>query len=166
MEKLLIVSRNLNECFTLSNEEDAAKDIERAKQHYSEDLALVTENRKNYPNMDSHWQSQIERYSAILDGGFEAITFEEYDKRQRAKYLNKEPKEVTAKDFDDMLNVLPPLAWVRTDNYSMFCVGECYTMTYYAQYLYNKENGKYYTALVDIYDKTTWLDKRLGLVAA
>lgn len=43
---------------------------------------------------------------------------------------------------------------------------DCYTMTYYAQYLYNKENGKYYTALVDIYDKTTWLDKRLGLVAA
>ena len=161
---LLIVSNAFNDIFTISDKDNSERDIERAREHYSRDLELVTSHKCNYPDNEEYWQSQIDRYSAILAGGFEAITFDEYDKRQRDKYLNKEPKEVTEKEFDDMLNVLPPLKWFTTDRYSMFCVGECTTMTYYAQYLYDREKKKYYTTLVDIYDESTWLDKRLGLV--
>ena len=162
--ELLIVSKTFNEIFTVCDKDDAGGQIERAKEYYARDLELVTSHKSNYPDNAEYWQGQIERYSAILEGGFEAITLDEYDKRQRAKYLGKKPKEVTEKEFYEMLDVLPPLEWYRNDRYSMFCVGECTTMTYYAQYLYDKEKKKYYTTLVDIYDESTWLDKRLGLV--
>jgi hypothetical protein len=162
---LLIVSKAFNDIFTIADKENYEGEIKRAKEYYSKDLELVTSHLENYPDNAEYWQSQIERYSAILAGGFEAITFEEYDKRQREKYLGKKPKEVTAKEFDDMLNVLPPLKWIRNERYSMFCVGECTTMTYYAQYLYDRESKKYYTNLVDIYDRSTWLDKSLGFVS-
>ena len=69
----------------------------------------------------------------------------------------------TREEFDDMLNVLPPLKWIRNERYSMFCVGECTTMTYYAQYIRIHGTGKCYCALTDIYDRTTWIDKLLGL---
>lgn len=36
-------------------------------------------------------------------------------------------------------------------------------MTFYGQYLYNKTNERYYYAMTDILDKSTWLDKMLGL---
>jgi len=162
---LLIVSKAFNEIFTVADKDNSEREIERAREHYSRDLELVTSHKSNYPDNAEYWQSQIDRYSVILAGGFEAITFDEYDKRQRDKYLNKKPKEVTEKEFYEMLDVLPPLKWIRNERYSMFCVGECTTMTYYAQYLYDKENKKYYTNLVDIYDKSTWLDKSLGFVS-
>ena len=45
----------------------------------------------------------------------------------------------------------------------MFFIGECTTMTFYGQYLQDKESGKYYYAMADILDESTWLDKMLNL---
>ena len=69
----------------------------------------------------------------------------------------------TEEEYDYALNVLPPKCWIQNERYSMFFIGECTTMTYYRQYLYDKVSGKYYTVLADILDESTWLDKVLNL---
>jgi len=164
MKELLIVDLAFNDIFTTCKEGETTNAIKRAKTFYKSDLDLVRSHKENYPQDAEYWQTQIDKYSKILSAGFEAITFEEFEKRQRERWLNKPIKEVTGKEYDDMLCVLPPIEWYDNDKYSIFMVGECYTMTYYSQYLYNKENKKYYSALVDRFDKETWIDKRLGLV--
>ena len=113
--------------------------------------------------MSDHWQTQLEVCESVLKAGFEAITWEEYVKRQREKWLSKEPKEITQEDYDYALNVLPPKNWIRNERYSMFFIGECTTMTFYGQYLYDKASGKYYYAMADIFDESTWLDAMLKL---
>ena len=163
MTDLLIVSKNFNELFTTCKENEVNASIERAKESYREDFKLCTEHLKDYPENADYWRTQVKRYSLILQYGFEAVTWEEYEKRQREKYLSDEPKEITSEEYDYFLNVLPPMEWIRNERYSMFFVSECYTMTYYRQCLYDKETGKYYSTLADLYDKSTWIDKRLNL---
>lgn len=164
MTDLLIVSLHRNECFTTCKPEDAEKEIERAKKFYEDDLALVTSHKQNYPDNADYWQARIEEYSSILKSGFEAITFEEYVKREREIWLSKEPKEITLEEWDYALNVLPPKKWIRNERYSQFFIGECTTMTFYGQYIKDFSTGKCYYALADVYDESTWLDKMLGLV--
>ncbi len=164
MTDLLIVSLHRNECFTTCKPEDAEKEIKRAKQFYEDDLALVTSHKQSYPDNADYWQERIEEYSSILKSGFEAINWEEYEKRERERWLSKEPKEISQKEWEYALCVLPPKNWIRNERYSMFFIGECTTMTFYGQYLQDFQTGKFYYAMADILDKSTWLDKMLGLV--
>ncbi len=159
----LIVNLFNNECFTMCKTEEVDANIKRAQEFYANDVETYKHHLIDCPNMSDHWQKQLEVCEAVLKSGFEAITWKEYVKRQREKWLSKEPKEITREDYDEALNVLPPKKWIQNERYSMFFIGECTTMTYYGQYLYDKKTGKYYTALTDICDRSTWLDKMLNL---
>lgn len=159
----LIVNLYDNECFTVSFDGNIEECITRAKASYEEDVKTYERNLVEVPNMADHWQKELSRCKSVLAAGFEAITFDEYEKRQREKWLSKEPKEITREEYDYALNVLPPKEWIQNDRYSMFFIGECTTMTFYGQYLYDKVSGKYFYALTDICDRSTWLDKMLNL---
>ena len=159
----LIVNLYDNECFTVSFDENIEECIARAKASYEEDVKTYERNLVEVPNMADHWKKELSRCKNVLAAGFEAITFDEYEKRQREKWLSKEPKEITREEYDYALNVLPPKEWIQNDRYSMFFIGECTTMTFYGQYLYDKVSGKYFYALTDICDRSTWLDKMLNL---
>ncbi len=163
MEDLLIINNAYFDCFTTCKESEVSTNIERAKESYEKDKALYESHLVNYPNMSDHWQFQLDKTNKILQSGFRAVTWEEYCKLQRDKWLSKEPKEITQEEYDYALNVLPPKRWIRNERYSMFFIGECTTMTFYGQYLYDKESGKYYYAMADICDESTWLDKMLNL---
>lgn len=163
MEDLIIINNAFVESFTSCKEDEVSANIERAKEFYERDKSLYESHLVNYPDMADHWQTQLDKTKKILEAGFRAVTWEEYEKLQREKWLSKEPKEITRDEFDYALNVLPPKCWIQNERYSMFFIGECTTMTYYGQYLYDKVSGKYYTALTDICDKSTWLDKMLNL---
>jgi hypothetical protein len=163
MEDLLIINNAFVECFTLCKESEVSANIERARKYYEDDKSTLESHLVNYPNMADHWQTQLDRTKKILVSGFRSVTWDEYKELQREKWLSKEPKEITQKEFDYALNVLPPKCWIQNERFSMFFIGECTTMTYYSQYLYDKASGKYYTALTDICDESTWLDKMLNL---
>lgn len=158
-----IVNLHNCECFTSCNFEDVDKEIIRAKDFYQKDVERYKQLLEEAPNMSELWSRELETCQHILASGFEAVTWEEYEKRQREKWLSKEPKEITREDYDYALNVLPPKKWIQNERFSMFFIGECTTMTFYGQYLYDKVSGKYYTALTDICDESTWLDKMLNL---
>lgn len=151
------------ESFTLCKIDDADKEINRAREYYQNDVETYEHHLVHYPNMAEHWQHQLEVCKNILKAGFKAVTWEEYEKLQREKWLSKEPREITEEEYEYALNVLPPKGWIHNERYSMFFIGECTTMTFYGQYLYDKANGKYYYAMADICDKSTWLNKMLNL---
>lgn len=159
----LIVNLFNNESFTMCKIYEVDANIKRAQDFYAKDAETYKHHLVHYPNMSDHWQQQLEVCESILKAGFEAITLEEYKKRQREKWLSKEPKEITQEEYDYALNVLPPKKWFRNERYSMFFIGECTTMTFYGQYLYDKASGKYYYAMADIFDESTWLDAMLKL---
>lgn len=163
MEYLCIVNNYNNDCFIACSENEVEKAIDDAKHFYENDIKLFERNLISCPEMTEHWQKELETTHEILKAGFEVITPEEYRNRERKRWLSTEAEESTAEDFNYALNVLPPLNWIRNDRYSMFHVGECYTMSFYRQYLYDRETKKYYTALTDITDESTWLDKLLNL---
>lgn len=160
---LLIINNAFADCFTICIESEVSVGIERAKKSYEHDKAIYESHLVNYPNMADHWQKQLDKCNKILQSGFRAVTWKEYNKLQRERWLSKEPKEITEEDYCYALNVLPPKKWVRNERYSMFFIGECTTMTFYGQYLYDIKNGKYYYAMADICDESTWLDKMLNL---
>ena len=161
--ELLIINNAFADCFTICTESEVSVGIERAKKSYERDKATYESHLVNYPNMSDHWQFQLDKTNKILQSGFRAVTWEEYCKLQRERWLSKEPKEITEEDFYYALNVLPPKKWIRNERYSKFFIGECTTMTFYGQYLQDKESGKYYYAMADISDESTWLDKMLNL---
>ena len=158
-----IVNLFNHDCFTVCKIEEVKASIQRAQEFYTEDAETYKHHLIDYPNMSGHWRQQIEVCENILKAGFKAVTWDEYKELQRKKWLSKEPKEITRKDYDYALNVLPPKNWIQNERYSMFFIGECTTMTFYGQYLYDKASGKYYYAMADIFDKSTWLNVMLGL---
>lgn len=159
----LIVNLFNNESFTMCKTDEIEANIKRAQEFYAKDVETYKHHLVHYPNMADHWQQQLEVCENILKAGFKAVTWEEYKKLQREKWLSKEPKEITQEEYDYALNVLPPKKWIRNERYSMFFIGECTTMTFYGQYLYDKASGKYYYAMADIFDESTWLDAMLKL---
>ena len=163
MEDLMIISNAYVECFTTCKESEVSANIERAKEYYERDKKCYESNLVQYPNDAEYWQGQLDKANKVLESGFRAVTWEEYKKLQREKWLSKEPKEITQEEYDYALNVLPPKKWHNNERYSMFFIGECTTMSFFGQYLYNKATGKYYYAMADILDESTWLDKMLNL---
>ena len=163
MEDLIIISNAFVESFTSCKEDEVSANIERAKEFYEKEEQSRRRLIMAYPKEKEYWQAALDRTKKILQSGFRSVTWEEYCKLQREKWLSKEPKEITREEYDEALNVLPPKCWIQNERYSMFFIGECTTMTFYGQYIYDKVSGKYYTALTDICDKSTWLDKMLNL---
>ena len=161
MEDLIIVSMWNNQNFTLCCPADVEKEIERAKEFYKEDLALVTRHRSDYPKDAEYWQERIDYYTNILAGGFEAITLEEYRRREKAKWVSGKVTEITEEKYFDALDCLPPLNYSGNENASWFFICEMITMSFTNQYYHDKKNDKYYTAVADLHDKSTWIDNLL-----
>lgn len=86
---------------------------------------------------------------------------EEFTKRQREKLLAGEPKEVTAEDWHDALDILPPVNWVQVDGVDEFCMSERLTAYYTTQYAHDLRSGKYYCKTVDMLDPKTWIHNYL-----
>lgn len=92
---------------------------------------------------------------------YEAMTWEAFEIRQRGFLLRGRPEEVTQEVFEEQLNVLPPLAWCTVQGVEMFCMSEMYTGTFTSQYAYDRTTGKYYSKMVDVRDRKTWINTYL-----
>lgn len=93
------------------------------------------------------------------DACFKAMTFDKFLRRQRKYYIERPVQETTEEDFIEHLNVLPPIKWTMINCVEMFCMSEFWTGVYTSQYA--KAGDKYYTAIVDAYDQSTWIHNRL-----
>lgn len=97
----------------------------------------------------------IERLEATKKKNYEVMTWDDFQAGQKKHLLSGDLKEITEKEWEEMLNVLPPLMWCTIDGVNMFCMSEMYTGTFTTQCA--RYNGKYYCKMVDSADKTTWI---------
>lgn len=159
---LYVVSKAYCECFNVCKPDKAEETIQRAKEFYKQGVKTYKSHLVNYPDMSDQWNTQLKRCERTLKEGFEAIGWDEYLKRQRLQWLSKSAKEVTEEQWEEALCVLPPTGWHQDENASYFFMSERLTMTFTSQYYHDRKRDKYYTAVVDMCDKNTWIDKLLN----
>lgn len=101
--------------------------------------------------------ARANEYKARSNNGadYKVVTFDEYMQLKKEKYLSDRVQEITEEEWDDKLNVLPPLYWCTIDGVNEFCLREMYDDTFTTQYA--RYNGKYYSKMVDVADRNTWI---------
>lgn len=145
------VNGNYGYVYSFCKPEEAAETIAAAEKYAADNIA-----RYEFCGIDC-LEAEAKRLKAAK---FELITFDEFLRRQRLAMLSGPVEETTAEKYEDALCVLPPLHYVTINGVTMFCLGELLTGTYARQYA--KIGNRFYTAVVDTKDKTTWLHNRLS----
>lgn len=158
---LIIVAKSNNTNFTVCKPGQKEESIKRAHEFYKDEIALLEKNLIECPQMADEWNRGIRRAEETLSQGFEAVTHDEYYEREKKRIVTGEIHEITAEQYDYALNVLPPLNWVHNEKCSYFFMSERWTLSFTNQYYHDKETGKYYEKMVDLYDKSTWIGANL-----
>nr|WP_024835445.1 hypothetical protein [Clostridium sp. 12(A)] len=154
MDILAVDIKHLSTYDFLQDGETEEELLKRANDYRQNNIDSWNKNCKDYP---------CERFDQYLKEAFNkeyrVMTWSEFEQLQRDSYINQPLEETTEECYENALNVLPPLKWCAIDGVEMFCMSEMYTGTYTNQYARYK--GKYYTKMVDIMDKTTWINNYL-----
>lgn len=161
MDILAVDTSTLTVYDFLKDGESEQELLQRAYNSNAENIAhyevIIAE--KPESNSDGFFTKQLEN---AKKREYKVITWNEYEALKRKRYIvDGEIKEVTEEQFNDALDVLPPLKWCTIDGIEMFCISEMTDGTYTTQYAHNERNGKYYCATVDVMDKSTWINNRI-----
>lgn len=157
-DELVVVDVNggYESVYTFCDADGALEAIERAQKSAAESVARYESHIKNYPDQADYWRNRKAEYE---NAKYEVMTFDEFLNRQKVAMTSGEVTETTAEQFNEMLNILPPMKWCTIAGVEMFCLCEMYTGTYTNQYA--RIGDKYYTAMVDVTDTSTWIHNRL-----
>ena len=156
MDILAVDIKHLSTYDFLQDGETEEQLLQRANDSRQRDIDSWSENCKYHPC------EQFEKYLKLAqEKEYQVMMWNEFEKLQRDFYIGQPIKEITAEQFDEMLNVLPPLKWCTIDGIEMFCMSEMYSGSYTNQYAHDKRTDKYYTKMVDYMDKTTWINTYL-----
>lgn len=115
----------------------------------------IKELLKTY-NIDS-FKSSLKEYENAV---YKVMTFDEFLVLQKKYYCNELPVEIKKEEYYSQMDVLPPILYGSINNIDMFCMSEFLTGTFTSQYARIKlsdGNYKYYTKIVDVTDKKTWI---------
>lgn len=157
-DELVIVNVNggFASVWNFCDANNALEELKQAQKSAADNVATYESYIKNYPDRADYWKRCKAEYE---NAKYEIMTFDEFLKRQKIAMTGGEVVETTEAQFDEMLNILPPLKWCNIDGVEMFCMREMYTGTYTNQYA--RIGDRYYTAMVDVTDKETWIHNRL-----
>ncbi len=104
---------------------------------------------------------EARRYAAHIeqrDGTpirFEIMTEADYQKAMRAYYLSRPLEEITPERFDEMLNILPPVAWEHRDGVERFIIREAIDDYYHMQFA--KRGDRCFCRPVHVRERDTWI---------
>lgn len=156
--ELVVVNVNgsFSSVWSFCDADNALEEVARAQKSAAESVSTYESHIKNYPESADYWRSCKAQYE---NAKYEVMTFDEFLERQKKSMLGGGVTETTAERFHEMLDVLPPLKWCTINGVEMFCMSEMYTGTYTTQYA--RIGEKYYTAMVDVTDRSTWIHERL-----
>lgn len=157
----LIVSQYDIFTYTYCDESEVSMKIESWKKKLSENIALYSENAKICPDDSKYWNYQIDKAQKMLEQGFLVLEEDEFRAKVREHFLSLPIREITSEKFYHALNVLPPINWVMSDDFEMFHISEADYDVYHGQYYHDKKTNKFYACVSDVYDKSTWIDKRI-----
>lgn len=160
-DKVIINMGDFNFAYDFVKKNETEEEaIKRAESYYQKNMLETWQNEINYPD-NEHIKKASDKAWNLACEEVKVFDFDEWLKLKKNNLLNvnNDLKEITDEDFNDMLNVLPPLKWCTIDGVEMFCMSEMYDGTITLQYA--RHNGKYYSMLVDCADRETWINKKL-----
>lgn len=165
-EKVIIADRTngIPYIYDFVHENETEQEAEdRAFLQSMESMKMYSEYHLKYPNVledgSEYWENRFYEENAKI---YKVVSYDEFIALERAAIINEPLQETTEEKFNEMLDVLPPLSWTSINNVEMFCMREMYTGTYTTQYAYDHKTDKYYCKMVDITDKSTWINNYIG----
>lgn len=105
-----------------------------------------------------------EDYEHFSKGRYMAMSFDEYTEKRKQHYIKK-PKKIKEEKYYDMLNCLPPRRFLLNKTYETFMMSEFITENITTQFIHIRETNEYWEANVDVKDESTYLEKKLGVIA-
>ena len=161
-ERIVFSNETFQSFDFLKDNETDEQAIARAVAFYTERLNSYKDNVLTLPYYDeNYWMKQVTQTQALLDAGFSVLPFDTWLEKKNKSYTGRPMQEITAEEYNEQINILPPIYWCTIDGITMFCMSEMYDGSITSQYARDNTNGKYYTKLVDIYDRSTWIHKAL-----
>ena len=129
--------------------------LRRTEEFRIKEIDQLKELLKTY-NIDS-FKSSLKEYEYAV---YKVMTFDEFLVLQKKYYCNELPVEIKEEEYYSQMDVLPPILYSSINNIDMFCMSEFLTGTFTSQYARIKlsdKKYKYYTKIVDVTDKKTWI---------
>lgn len=126
--------------------------LKRAEDSNAKDIATLERHCNQYPDtllFKNNLRNAREK-------AYQIMTLSEFKKAERDYYIQQPLEEITEEQFHYMLNLLPPICWTTIQGVEMFCMSEMLAGTYTNQYA-NVGDKRYYTKIVDIRDRSTWI---------
>ena len=160
MTKLVVSNHNLF-VYRLCDEIRTSLCIEKWEEELKQEVDSYSEKAKADSDNAAFWQKQSLPAAKYLESGFSVYSHDEYDTKVREYFLSQPVIEIPRYEFYRALNVLPPRNWFCCDEFEMFHISEADYSVYHTQYYHNKKTDKFYTCISDVYDKSTWIDKRI-----
>lgn len=160
IEVLAVNKNNPFNYYIKGNNEAESELLQRINTTISEDIQKFEKIISEHPeaNADGFF---TKRLAEVKNADYQLMAYDEYLRLMRKKYIDDAIiKEVTEEDFNNALDILPPLHWCKIDGIEMFCMLEATWGTYTTQYAHTP-NGKYYCTTVDSMDKNTWINNRI-----
>lgn len=104
-----------------------------------------------------------ESHSTFMEKDYKPMTWDNFQKLQKEFWCKDGIQDSNEKYFNEALECLPPKRWINNDRYHTFLMSEHYTGSITSQYLLDKITKKYWYKLVDVTDKSTFIEYELGL---
>lgn len=101
----------------------------------------------------------VAEYNELRGLNAEAVEWQEFESIlaawQRENFTSKPPVQITAEEYSEKLEVLPPENWCRSGLFEHFRMMEYTTGTITDQYA--RCGNVYLTKSIDVTDRTTWI---------
>lgn len=142
-----------------NSKEDAEDALPFVKGKYQEDAEMCLRHHEEYGHREpDYWLKQSEKYK-LQSSESRVMTFDEYVQIEADKTLSKPITEITEEQYEDALNVLPPLKYGYNRNVLSFFMSEFDSGNYTRQYA--RMNGKFYSKVVNYRKPETWIQPQM-----
>lgn len=155
MEYLSVDIKTMQVIYYIKEGETKEDLLKRTEEFRKKEMNKLKELLKTY-DIDI-FKSSLNKYENAV---YKVMTFDEFFVLQKKYYCNELPVEIKKEEYYSQMDVLPPILNCNVNNVYMFCMSEFLTGTFTSQYARIKlsdEKYKYYTKIVDVTDKKTWI---------
>lgn len=84
---------------------------------------------------------------------YQVMIYDQFKQLEYKRYITGEVEKITEEEFDEALNVLPPLRWKRDGHIETFCMSEFAINTFTNQY--GHFGDQYVKKMIDCSDPST-----------
>lgn len=156
---LVVVNKKTYEIYDFCTKETAEEVLKATEHSAADNIKGYDTLIRDYPDRADYWESCKRKYT---DAKYAVMTYKEF-LRQQQNYLTSGPiAEITREQYEQALNVLLPYRYCTHNGITMFCFREMYTGSFTTQYA--KAGDKYYSAMVDVTDTSTWIAARISKI--